>query len=200
MLLVGAALLARSFTALLRADRGYDPSNVLTARVDMPAELPGAAVVAFADAVTERLRAAPGVTHAAAGNALPFLTIGGAFAFNMPSPADPAVTMQVQATTRIVGPDYFAAMRLRLVDGRTLTDTDSATSRPVVVVNRTFARQYLGRRPVGSRVPMRSAKESPTAMWSASSKTCSRRTSPIRACRSCLRRTGSCRIASSGHR
>src|SRR4029453_4049760 len=36
MLLVGAALLTRSFVALARADRGYDPVNVLTARLPVP--------------------------------------------------------------------------------------------------------------------------------------------------------------------
>ena len=63
--------------------------------------------------------------------------------------------------TRVVSPDYFQTLRLRLVRGRVLADTDTAASRPVVVVNRTFARRYLGDEPIGARVPMRFADDKP---------------------------------------
>ncbi len=43
-------------------------------------------------------------------------------------------------------------------DGRPLTDADTATSRPVLVVNRSFAQRYLGDRPVGRRIPWRGAR------------------------------------------
>ncbi len=161
VLLVGAALLARSFTALMHADRGYDPSNVLTARVDLPASYTAARRVAFADALVERLRAVPGVTHAAAGNALPLLSLGGVFGFEVPSPRDPAIWQNVQTMIRVVGPDYFQVLRLRVVQGRPLTDGDTLNSRPVIVVNRTFARQYLGSTPLGARVPMRFGEGKP---------------------------------------
>lgn len=154
VLLVGASLLTRSFTALMSADRGYDPANVLTARVDLPAAYTAPRRVAFVDAIVERLRAVPGVTHAAAGNALPLLSLGGSFAFTMPSPRDPAVRQSVQTITRVVSPDYFRTLRLRIVQGRALGDADTPTSRAVIVVNRSFARQYLGTTPIGSRVPL----------------------------------------------
>ena len=76
LLLVGAVLLTRSFVALMRADRGYDPTNVLTARLDLPQRTDGPARVRIADAVVERMRVAPGVAYAAAGNALPFMSLG----------------------------------------------------------------------------------------------------------------------------
>src|ERR1051325_9556360 len=63
VLLVGAALLVRSFIALLHADRGYDPANVLTARVSFPPAMKDGVYeyaterrVAFLDRVAERLR------------------------------------------------------------------------------------------------------------------------------------------------
>jgi putative ABC transport system permease protein len=154
VLLVGAALLTRSFTALMHADRGYDPSNVLTARIDLPATYTVPRRVVFLDTLLERLRAVAGITHVAAGNALPFLSFGGSFGFAMPSPRDPAIKLQVQTMTRVVSPDYFQSLRLRLLKGRPLADTDTMTSRPVIVVNRTFARRYLGDEPIGARVPM----------------------------------------------
>jgi predicted permease len=154
VLLVGAALLARSFVAMMRADRGYDPINVLTARVDLGAAYDGPRRAAFADAVSARLRGVAGVSHAAAGNALPFVTSGGTLGFSLPSPSRPDIKQDVQALTRYVAPEYFATLRLRLVEGRTLTDRDTPASRPVAVVNRTFARRYLGTPLIGTRLPI----------------------------------------------
>jgi putative ABC transport system permease protein len=154
LLLVGAVLLGRSFVALMHADRGYDPVNVLTARVDQPAAYTAPRRVAFADAILERLRGLPGVTDAAIGTALPFLSGGGTTGFEVPSPRDQGIKIPVQTFTRIVSPGYFGALRLHLVGGRALADTDTAASRPVIVVNRSFARKYLGDSPVGARVPM----------------------------------------------
>jgi putative ABC transport system permease protein len=93
------------------------------------------------------------VTHAAYSTALPFVSNGGFAAFNMRSPRNPDVEIDVQATQRIVSPGYFSAMRLRLRAGRTLSDLDTPTTSPVVVVNRSFARQYLGDQPVGEHIP-----------------------------------------------
>jgi putative ABC transport system permease protein len=154
LLLVGAALLGRSFTALMHADRGYDPANLLTARVDLGAAYDGPRRVAFADAVIERLRAIPGVSQVAAGNALPFVSMGGTSGFVMPSPTNPDIKQQVQTLTRLVSPAYFSTLGLRVLEGRPLTDADTLTSRPVVVVNRSFAQRYLGPSPVGARLPM----------------------------------------------
>jgi putative ABC transport system permease protein len=150
-LLLGAALLTRSFISLVRADRGYDPVNVLTARLPLPPGYPAERRSELLEALLERLRMTPGVSHAAYSSGLPFLSPGGFSAFNMRSPGNPDVEVEVQATQRLVSPDYFAAMRLRLIAGRTLSDTDTTT--PAIVVNRTFARQYLGEHPVGARIP-----------------------------------------------
>jgi predicted permease len=155
LLLVGATLLTRSFVAMVRADRGYDPINVLTARLPLPAGYPAERRGPLLETLVERLRAVPGVTHAAYGSGLPLVSAGGFSAFNMRSPRNPNVEIEVQATQRLVSPGYFAAMRLRLVEGRTLSDADTAATPPAIVVNRTFARQYLGDRPIGVRVPQR---------------------------------------------
>src|SRR5260221_7098081 len=116
VLLVGAALLTRSFVAVMRADRGYDPVNVLTALLPLP---PGYAVerrLQLLDRLIERLRVVPGIIHAAYSTALPFVAPGGFAAFTMRSPRNPDPEMDVQATQRIVSPRYFSVMRLPLVD------------------------------------------------------------------------------------
>lgn len=145
VLLVGASLLGRSFLALVNADRGFDPANVLTARL----QLPGFAYAPerraeLVDAILERLRSTPGVTAATYTDGPPLGVYGGsAFWIN---------DRQVQAASRTVVPGYFAAMGMRFVGGRDFTGDDVASSRPVFIVNRTFARQYLSGSPVGERV------------------------------------------------
>lgn len=155
VLLVGAALLTRSFISLIQADRGYDPANVLTARLPLPPGYPAERRVQLLETLSERLRVVPGITHAAYGTALPFVSFGGFTAFNMRLPHKPDVEAKVEAAQRIVSPDYFGAMRLRLVAGRILRDADTTATPPVVVVNRTFARQYLGEHAIGFRIPQR---------------------------------------------
>jgi predicted permease len=149
VLLIGAALLARSFLALLHADRGYDPANVLTARVSFPNDYTMERRMAFLERFAERLRAIPGVRESAYGNALPLLTSGGFHAFKMRSPADPSVEVDVNVMQRAVSPDYFSALGLRLVAGRSLTPLDTMTAPNVILVNRSFAAKYLGAQPLG---------------------------------------------------
>lgn len=156
VLLLGAALFSRSFVSLIRAERGYDPENVLTARLPIPRTMPGEVRAQLLEELIRRLQSEPGVTHAAWGSALPLLSFGGFTAFTMRSPQNPDLEIEVQAAQRIVSPDYFGAMGLRLVSGRALSPSDAHTSPPAVVVNRTFARQYLGEPPpVGARIPQR---------------------------------------------
>jgi predicted permease len=61
---------------------------------------------------------------------------------------------QVQAFHRTVSPGYFTTMGLRLRSGRLLTDSDTESSQPVLVVNKSFADQYLGDDPIGRRLSL----------------------------------------------
>lgn len=158
LLLVGATLLTRSLIALSAADRGYDPSNVLTARLPLPPAFPVERRGPMLDAIIARLEAVPGVTRAAYATGLPLLSAGAFAAFDMPSPLDPGVPIAVQATQRLISPGYVDALRLRVSAGRSLADTDRPASPPVVLVNRTFADRYLGGEGVGRRLPLRGAR------------------------------------------
>ena len=154
VLLVGAGLLARSLQALTAVDRGYDPANLLTARLPLQPDSTFAKTGALLEQITARLRALPGVTAASFGNALPLVSAGSMSGFTTRLPRDPAIMASVQALHRTVHPEYFTAMRLRLRAGRLLDDRDTATSQPVLVVNRSFAEQYLGDDPIGRRLPL----------------------------------------------
>ena len=155
VLLVGASLLLRSFQALLVADRGYVVTNVLSARIPMPdgvySDTRRAEVMRI---VLDRLRTVPGVTHAAFTTVLPLTPLDQMLAFTMPSSAG-GQPVNVHASLRTTSPDYFAAMGIRLLEGRTFDDRDGTTSEPVVIVNRTFARTYFTGSAVGRRIPVR---------------------------------------------
>ncbi len=153
VLLVGAALLGRSFLELLSTDRGYDPSGVLTARIAMPsATYPPAVRHALVRGILERLEAIPGVTHAAFTSEHLLGPGGSTSALTIRSRE--GGTIAVQASPRIVSPRYFSTAGIRVVDGRGFSETDTESAPPVVVVNRAFSRRFLGDAAVGTKVPM----------------------------------------------
>jgi len=154
ILLVGASLLLRSFVALLAADRGFDPRGVLSMQIPLPVKFTFAEHRDMLDGLQRRLRTLPGVTDVALGNALPFTTVGTYRGVNLALPRDPARKVEVQLMQRSVTPEYFRAMGLRLLQGRALAPSDTATAPAVMVVNRTFAARYLGDHPLGQRLEL----------------------------------------------
>jgi len=153
ILLVGASLLARSFTALIDVDRGFDPRGLLTMRLPQPPKTTFAQRMTLVERLYERLGGLPTVTDVAFGNTLPFVSSGGFRGMDMYLPRDPATKAQVQSAMHVVTPEYFRAMRLRLTEGRTFQASDATATTPIVV-NRTFASRYLGDRPIGQRLDL----------------------------------------------
>lgn len=154
-LLVGASLLGRSFVALLAADRGLDPARVLSARVSLPNPFyTPVRRVAILTEMLAGLATVPGVRAAAFSTELPLIPGGSTSGFTLPSRSAQEGSISVQASPRVVSPRYFSALGLDVLRGRSLTDADTAASEPVVVVNETFARRYLGDAPLDARIPM----------------------------------------------
>ena len=152
VLLIGAALLARTFVALWNADRGYEPKHVLTAILIMPdRSFTPAARTAFLRDLLARLETMPGVTAAGFTSILPLSNYEALMGFRLQGPTGP---VEAQAGVRTVSAGYFDALGLSLLDGRWFTSSDTPSSDPVVVVNRTFASTYLTGRAVGQRLPI----------------------------------------------
>ncbi len=155
VLLVGAALLGRTFVALVGADRGYDPANVLTASLSMPGEsFTTERRSQLVGALLERVRGQAGIRAAAAAGVLPLTGGEAMMGFTMPARDGSSDSLQAQAMVRMVSPGYFDALGIRVFDGRGFTDADTLTARPVIVVNRTFATRYLGASPIGQELPV----------------------------------------------
>ena len=163
MLLIGAGLLVKSFLRLQRVDPGFSTENVLTAQLSLPAaRYPDvAARRAFWVRLVERARALPGVTSAGLTSNVPFNGMVSSGSYSIvgytPGPSDAAP----HGRQEVVGGDYFAAMKIPLVEGRFFNDGDTADSPPVVVVDQYMAKKYFaGRSALGQQI-QRGGQDSP---------------------------------------
>jgi len=155
VLLVGAALLVRSFAALSRVDTGIDTRNLLTFDIKLSGPRAEYQVrqVEFYAALQHRLEAIPGVVSAGSAVTLP---IGGddfGTGYYVEGRAKPRPGSEPHAGYQIVMPGWFKAMGIPLESGRDVRDADAHGAALVVLVNQTLAReQWPGEDPVGRRV------------------------------------------------
>jgi predicted permease len=155
VLLIGAGLLLRSFSALSRVDTGIAVERLLTFDLFLSgarAEYQRTQVLFYNDVVRE-ISALPGVVSASAAVTLP---IGGDdFAAGVTIEGRPEVKPadQPRAGMQIVMPGYFGTMGIPMRAGRDFTASDTRDAPPVVMVNETFARQHWpGDDPIGRRL------------------------------------------------
>lgn len=153
VLLVGAGLMLRSLWSLQRVQLGFDPSNVLTMRLSAPQasyETPEQ-VVQFYERLLERVRQIPGVRVAGAVRALPLGSTIGDFGLRIEGYVPPAGT-NAKGDWQIATDGYLEAMGERLVRGRSIAPTDTASSQLVALINEEMARLYWpGQDPIGRR-------------------------------------------------
>jgi putative ABC transport system permease protein len=155
MLLVGAAVAARSTLRLLRTDRGLDPRNVLTAQLWMPESryATGAAERHFTDEALDRVRGLPGVVGASVANYPPLGILGTAVGFEIEGRPAPGPGARMMARFRIVDPQFFRTMRVPLKQGRAFETGDADEARGVTIVSETFARRFFpGEDALGKRL------------------------------------------------
>jgi len=150
MLLVGAALLARSFQRLVQQDPGFKPARAVTAKVELPYSYSDwAKIVDFYDRLLTSVRAEPGVTVAGASNFLP-LDAAWRGPFFIQGRPRPRSGDESQAQHQTIDDDYFRALGVPLVKGRFFEPRDTAAAPGVVIVNDALARrQWPGEDPIG---------------------------------------------------
>lgn len=150
-LLAGAALFARSFSALLDVDSGIDTEQVIAARVNL--EALGArgtgAQTRFFEEYVGRLEALPDVASVGAVTFLPMDGLGSATGYYPSDRPEPSSDEMPTASIRNVVGDYFETMGIALLQGRTFDVRDRPDVPQVVVVNRALADRWW---PDGSAV------------------------------------------------
>jgi predicted permease len=153
VMLTGAALMLRSFEKLYTQDPGFRADHVLTLQTWLPYPKYDefARRTQFYREVVQRVKALPGVVAAGYATDLPLTAWGNASLVTVENrPVDPK--HMLIANVRVVTPDYFRAIGMKLLNGRLLAETDGADFRKTVVVNETMAHTYWpGMDPVGRR-------------------------------------------------
>ncbi len=157
VLLIGAGLMIRTLVALQRIDPGFDPRNVVSMIVSTagtPAADSGRHAAFYVDALA-RVRALPGVVSASYINHRPFDGDMWGFAFRLEGEPHPRPGDWPTATYRVVFPGYFATMRIPILRGRDVAETDRRDAPAVVLINEFMAKKHWpGLDPIGRRITL----------------------------------------------
>ncbi len=145
VLLVGAGLLLASFVKLQRTPPGFEPRGLASAFVGVPlSRYPTNRQQAeFFAQIVERLRATPGVTAAAAAIGVPLGGFQPRAPYSVGGRPVPPLPQRPIASLDVVSEDYFAAMKIPIRQGRSLTADDREGAPGVCVINETFARRLF---------------------------------------------------------
>ena len=158
-LLVGAGLLLVSFVHATRIDLGFAQHDRVLAEINLgPAYvqpigkdglIDPTRKIRFINAVLDRVRGGQGVRAVAASSTAP---LTGAPNRGMRIEGDPVLPpdQQPNADFQLITPDYFRALGITLVTGRTFDANDRADTPPVLIVNQALVDKYFaGRDPIG---------------------------------------------------
>jgi predicted permease len=155
ILLIGAALLIRTFIALREVNPGFDPRNVLTLQMSLTGDkfqkTAGVAQIAFDG--RQRVNAIPGVEDSAftcclpleGGYGLPFNIIGRA--------TDGKSPWNGGAGWMSAGPGYFKVFHIPILQGRDFTERDTGSAPGVVLINESMKKKFWPKdNPVGQQL------------------------------------------------
>jgi putative ABC transport system permease protein len=154
VLLVGAALMIRTFIELRAVNPGFDAHNVLIMDMSLTGTRfeKSAAVAQVAHEAQQRIESMPGVTAVSTTCCLP-LEGGLGLPFRIEGRASSDPQNGPGAAWSTISPHYFEAFHIPLLRGRLFTDRDDASADRVVVINEALAKQFwANENPVGQRI------------------------------------------------
>jgi putative ABC transport system permease protein len=163
VLLVGSGLLMKSLFRLLQTSPGFNPQNVLTMSVVLPAQkyTDANSQISFQDQLQSRVSALPGVASVGTVDKLPLqpgnTTIVYAEGEPMPPPGQ-----ETEANVRVVNDNYFQTIQVPLIEGRQFDPHDKSNDPESVIIGKTMAdRLFKGRSAIGHRLRYRGAQAPP---------------------------------------
>jgi putative ABC transport system permease protein len=170
VLLIGAGLMINSFLRIQGNDLGGDPKGLLTFEFRFPQsqlmkpvstyrgvglwEISPATALTF-DRVYERVRGIPGVLSAAASSRAPFNgALGMQFKIEGRPAPDPGTSGgAMNAAYMALTPNYFATLRIPILEGRDFTTADTAAAPLVAIVNKAMVQRWWpNENPIGQRI------------------------------------------------
>jgi predicted permease len=156
VLLVAAGLMTRSMAHLWSTNPGFDPQNVENLSIATPRPLgdtPAAMRAGFLS-LREAIRSVPGVQYASISVGSEPMQGDSDVPFWLDSEAKPTSEHDMKSTLfYLTQPDYLNVMKIPLMRGRFLADSDTERTTPVVVIDEKFASLYFpGANPIGHHV------------------------------------------------
>ena len=163
VLVIGAGLLLRSFWNILRVQPGYASDHVMVATIELPRTYNNAAAITqFYGDLLARLGGRGGIHAAGIVNNLPVSGISWTTWLTIENVAPPDGGPP-DVGNRRASPGYFGALRIPVLDGRGLADSDTPESLKVAVVNHALASRFFPRGgAVGARIRI---GRDPKAPW-----------------------------------
>ena len=164
VLLVGAGLLLRSYSALTRVSTGFNTDNLLVVNLPLSPRTyrDNVARTSVVERIVERTRALPAVRDAAMTTTLPMAGAGATIHFNRAAHPPKGPDDYIMAGYRAVTPAYLSTLGVPLRRGRMLNDGDRESAPRVVVINESMARQFFSDvDPLGQRIQL-GTEPSPT--------------------------------------
>jgi predicted permease len=155
VLLAAAGLFLRGLQRFINADPGWRVDGVLTANMSLSGEKykEDKQRIAFLTELENRLRALPGVQHAAIASSQPVFGFQSSSSFLVEGQPEPPPDKFPEIFFEPVSGDYFEALGARLKQGRTFNSSDTKDHPAVVIINETTARTFWpNENPVGKRV------------------------------------------------
>jgi predicted permease len=143
VLLAGAGLLVRTLVHLESLPPGFDPHNVVAAKasLDDARYHDPAAFQALLSKSVRAMKQIPGVENAAVALSAPYETF---INDDVEVPDGKFAGKEDGSSFSYITPEYFSALKIPLLAGRPLQDSDTATSQPVAVVNEAFGKHFYG--------------------------------------------------------
>jgi predicted permease len=157
VLLIVTSLALRSFSHLMRQNRGFDSSRVTLAQVDLFAPQYGdfsgssAAKLIFADRALAALNRLPGVQSVAITSATPLTGETWVDTLNRPDHPIPP-DQQPPINVRFINQDYLSTMQIPLVSGRNIVASDRTNPYVALISERTAREAFPGENPVGKKI------------------------------------------------
>jgi len=146
-LLAGAGLVIHSFWKLSRVDLGFRQDHIFTFYLPITNDrfAHPEQINAFYRQLLDKIGALPGITAVSASTGMPIIGVNFGMPFNLAGQAVDDPSSRPGAGFNMVTPEYFRTFGVRMIQGRTLTEQDTAGGLPVAVVNETFVKKYLSK-------------------------------------------------------
>ncbi|HTV54345.1 MAG TPA: ABC transporter permease [Terriglobia bacterium] len=153
--LAGTGVLLKSLACTANVNPGFNPHGVMTAALSLPKRQYSTPDKqhSFFRSVLDRLKHAPGIKDAGAGDLIPFVGANSSASFEIQGKPSPPGTPGPHGDVRLVSPGYFTALGIPLLKGRFFTEDDRKGSQFVAVIDDNLARQYWpNENPIGQKI------------------------------------------------